>query len=163
MDGQMVMTPILVSAQTPVNLLGRDILCQVMCSPDGLTIQPQDDVTDMYPALCRYPKHNPPHVYWLIINYHGGNLRCIWKTWMEWINQFRPNDNLAAKPWHVTLKFDTQPYDTIYQELLDPGMQVKIRNIYISPQGVTLTYPCSWTTCSKYHTHAPCFAEDTFS
>ncbi len=43
--------PILVSNQTPVNLLGRDALCkmglQIWCSPDGVYIDTMGIVTQM--------------------------------------------------------------------------------------------------------------------
>jgi hypothetical protein len=42
-DGKSVTIPILVSDQTPINLLGRDALCkmglQIKCSPDGVIIE----------------------------------------------------------------------------------------------------------------------------
>ena len=42
-DGKSATIPILVSDQTPINLLGRDALCkmgiQMKCSPDGVIIE----------------------------------------------------------------------------------------------------------------------------
>ncbi len=55
--------PILVSNQTPVNLLGRYALCkmglQILCSPDGVYIDTMGIETQM---IVLEPKEN---VYWI--------------------------------------------------------------------------------------------------
>lgn len=58
-----VTLPVLVSNQTPVNLLGRDTLCklglQIWCSPEGVYIDLQGIRTQM---MISEPKAN---VYWI--------------------------------------------------------------------------------------------------
>lgn len=142
-EGKVVYAPLLYSTQTPINLLGRDILCSlkvnIMCSPDGIHIsfpnQPQegdDDAlintgkrdSEQLPINGLLDKTDPARVY--VETSLGAMQLC--------------NPTISSLALHCTLKFDPNQSDTDYEECWDQLVNKKqllitTEDIYIGPQG----------------------------
>uniref|UniRef100_A0A4W5Q3E0 ribonuclease H n=1 Tax=Hucho hucho TaxID=62062 RepID=A0A4W5Q3E0_9TELE len=101
-DGKSATIPILVSDQTPINLLGRDALCkmgiQIQCSPDGVII---DKIGLQLPMIN---KQGTANVYWL-----GGIEVDVDKTvrrWGRFIQAQIPKAVRVKSEYHCTMQFD---------------------------------------------------------
>ncbi len=96
--------PILVSNQTPVNLLGRDALCkiglQIWCSPDGVYIDTMGIVTQM---MVLEPKAN---VYW--IGQIESDVRKTINKWGKFSEAQIPEAQLQRSELHCAMIYDLE-------------------------------------------------------
>ncbi len=97
-----VTMPILVSNQTPVNLLGGDALCkmglQIWCPPDGVYIDTLGIETQM---MVLEPKAN---VYW--IGQIESDVRKTINKWGKFIEGQIPKAQLTRLEFHCTMIYD---------------------------------------------------------
>jgi len=104
--------PILVSNQTPVNLLGRDALCkmglQIWCSPDGVYIDTMGIETQM---MVLEPKAN---VYW-IGQIESDVRKTINKSGM-FSEAHIPEAQLQRSELHCTMIYDLERDEKIKKE-----------------------------------------------
>nr|XP_033494259.1 uncharacterized protein LOC117264429 isoform X1 [Epinephelus lanceolatus] len=129
--GKVICTPLLYSAHTPVNLLGRDILCplkaKIMCTQDGLYLDFPDeppqhmmsqlpqDVTEKQQALA----------YWLRLTPEESHLQQKWTEWEEWIRMHYDTAHTSTLPLHCTLMYDKDQTHVDYQECWDAVINKK--------------------------------------
>ncbi len=133
--------PILVSNQTPVNLLGRDALCklglQMWCSPEGVYI---DTIWIETQMMVVEPKAN---VYW--IGHIQPDVRQTIHKWGKFIEAQIPEAQLPKSEFHCTLIYDSEKDEKIEQEWQEETkeQQIKIvsQHIIIGKQGAALNTP----------------------
>ena len=111
-----VTIPILVSDQTPINLLGRDALCmmglQIKCSLDGVIIER----TGLQLPVMN--TEGTANVYWL-----GGIESDVDRTvrkWGKFIQAQIPKAVRAKSEYHCTMQFDHHQ-DPLLEQLWDMG------------------------------------------
>lgn len=130
--------PILVSDQTPVNLLGRDALCQmgiqIKCSPDGVIIE---KIGLQLPVVSTGVMAN---VYWL-----GGIETDVDRTarrWGKFIQAQIPKAVRAKSEYHCTMQFDPHQ-DPLLEQLWVMGANgrkapIMSQYIIIGEQGAAM-------------------------
>ena len=145
--GKTVLAPLLYSDNTPINLLGRDILCplkaKIMCTQDGLYLDfPDSPLTDMMPAVIQpeTDKETQPIVYWARLTPDESHLRQTWKTWEPWIRTEMGAAQTPTLPLHCTLMFDSDQSHADYEQCWDEQMNLRpflleSEDIYLGPQG----------------------------
>ncbi|XP_077352255.1 uncharacterized protein LOC144001641 [Festucalex cinctus] len=146
-SGRKVVAPLLISDQTAINLLGRDILCalnaNIMCTPDGIWVElpPKDSLpaTTLMPLQAPREKQHYATVYSLLLA-KTAPLLSDWKLWTEWIQKLLPHASKPSMPEHCTLFFDElqnyKDYEICWKEIMDNNcFYVHIVNIYVGPQG----------------------------
>lgn len=144
--GRTIVAPLLYSDSTPINLLGRDILCplkaNIMCTQDGLYVDfPEDPSARMMPVQTQREKTNQvqPLVYWLRLM-PKSRLLQEWNTWKPWVQTQLEHAAEPQLPLHCTLLYDEQQkhkdYEECWEELINrkPCYMVS-QDVYIGPQG----------------------------
>ncbi len=130
-ENKSVTMPILVSNQTPVNLLGRDALCkmglQIWCSPDGVYI----DTIGI------------TNVYW--IGQIEPDVEKTINKWGKFIEAQIPEAQLPRSEFHCTVTYDLEidlKKEIQWQEETE-GQKNEIisQHIIIVNQGVALSIP----------------------
>ncbi|XP_056592765.1 uncharacterized protein LOC130411831 [Triplophysa dalaica] len=132
-----VTLPILVSEQTPVNLLGRDALCklklQISCSPEGIYISSKG-VRQM---VVTAPQAN---AYWI-----GDLEEEVGKTvqkWEKFVKQQLRDPKLPELEFHCTMIYDPLRRVDIekkwLQETKDKKVPLISQHIIVGPQGAAL-------------------------
>ncbi len=103
-ENKRVTMPILVSNQTPVNLLGRDAFCkmglQIWCSPDGVYIDTMGIETQI---MVLKPKAN---VYW--IGQIELDVRKTINKWGTFIEAQIPEAQLPRSEFHCIMIYDLE-------------------------------------------------------
>ncbi len=136
-----VTMPILVSNQTPDNLLGRYSLCklglQIWCSPEGVYIDTIGIETQM---MVVEPKAN---VYW--IGYIQPDVRQTIHKWGKFIEAQIPGAQLPKSEFHCTMIYDSEKYEKIEQkwqeETKEQLIEMVSQYIIIGKQGAALNIP----------------------
>ena len=121
--------PYVVSTNTPVNLLGRDLLIKlganILCSPDGLTVTLPDgtsavcgpETTRKGQYLVQPVKGEIAEIYWGLLIPEKPDKQGIlsqyfkWRPWISLLEPYFP----PPDPPHVTLFYDRQG-DEVYRE-----------------------------------------------
>ncbi len=102
--------PILVSNQTPVNLLGRDVLCklglQIWCSPEGVSIDTEIGIEMQ--IMVVEPKAN---VYW--IGHTQPDVRQTIHKWGKFIEAQIPEAHLQKSEFYCTMIYDSEKDEKI--------------------------------------------------
>ncbi|XP_019202026.1 uncharacterized protein LOC109195047 [Oreochromis niloticus] len=146
---QAVAHPYVISAQVPVNLMGRDLLIKlgavIMCGPDGLTVTLKDGT--QLPCVATGTRgqwllsediDRTAEIYWARLTTSNGILAHfqLWLPWIMALDVYAP----PIDPYHVTLFYDrenTEWYEDLFHEFLEgKAWQVSTRDIYVGPQGV---------------------------
>lgn len=146
---QAVAHPYVISAQVPVNLMGRDLLIKlgalIMCGPDGLTVTLKDGT--QLPCVATSTRgqwllsediDRTAEIYWARLTASDGILAHfqLWRPWIMALDVYAP----PIDPYHVTLFYDrknTEWYEDLFHEFLEgKAWQVSTRDIYVGPQGV---------------------------
>ncbi|KAL7383993.1 hypothetical protein ABVT39_022082 [Epinephelus coioides] len=123
--GKVIFAPLLYSAHTPVNLLGRDILCplktKIMCTQDGLYLDFSDDPPQsMMPQLPVSATETPQAlVYWLQLTPEESHLKQTWTQWEPWVRLHFDTAHTPTLPLHCTLMYDADQTHVDYQECWD--------------------------------------------
>ncbi|KAL2076907.1 hypothetical protein ACEWY4_027497 [Coilia grayii] len=128
--------PILVSDHTPMNLLGRDIMCQlgvqIDCTPRGLTLV--TIAAQMVQAV------GAKQVYW--IGQFGSEwIKHIWEKWGTLIHAHNGNLREPRCPLHCTIMVDDAPSEEREERwwrALGERRQVQLEAqcIFLGPEGV---------------------------
>ncbi len=112
MKNKSVTMPILVSNQTPVNLLGRDALCKmglhILCSPEGVYI---DTIGIEMQMMVVEPKAN---VYW--IGHIQPDVSQTIHKWGKFIEAQIPEAQLPKSEFHCTIIYDSEKDEKIEQK-----------------------------------------------
>ncbi|XP_029902678.1 uncharacterized protein LOC115355895 [Myripristis murdjan] len=146
-DNKTIVASILYSIDTPVNLVGRDLLCRlratIICNPHGLHLQiPDDQCLEATSMMIQHTgkKVKRPLVYWLRLK---GTMSALYQQWKQWENFIRSKTGAATEPrlpLHCTLMFDENQsqidYRACWEEMIN-RMQYFIisTTIYVGPQG----------------------------
>ncbi|CAI5657156.1 unnamed protein product [Oreochromis niloticus] len=146
-SGKSIVAPLLYSADTPINLMGRDILCplkaKIMCTPDGLYVDfPQEEIHRMMPTQTEkeVERQMQPLVYWLQLTPEESMLKQEWTKWKIWVQTQMGEVEEVRLPLHCTLLFDGnhrfKDYEACWDELLNKKpFLITSEDIYIGPQG----------------------------
>lgn len=126
-EGKVVYAPLLYSTDTPINLMGRVILCElkakIMCTQDGIHVDfppPTTETLQCIMALTMPHEEDTSRdcrqeVYWIRLK-EDSTVYHQWKQWKPWVQaQFEPSLIKSLTP-HCTLKFDASQLDLDYQE-----------------------------------------------
>ncbi|KAL7405155.1 hypothetical protein ABVT39_024601, partial [Epinephelus coioides] len=145
--GKVICAPLLYSAHTPVNLLGRDILCplkaKIMCTQDGLYLDfPDEPPQSMMSQLPQGTADKQQALaYWLQLTPEDSHLKQKLTEWERWIRMHYDNANTPTLPLHCTLMYDRDQTHVVYQECWDAGINKKpylitSEDIFLGPEGV---------------------------
>uniref|UniRef100_A0A671WVG1 Gag-Pol polyprotein n=1 Tax=Sparus aurata TaxID=8175 RepID=A0A671WVG1_SPAAU len=144
--GRTIYAPLLYSVDTPINLLGRDILCalqaRIMCTPDGLHFDlPEENLqTIMAPVMERHMVTKEAHVYWMKITSPNSFLQQDWETWKLFVAHYYEAAQEPTLPLHCTMMYDAdgeqEDYDACWNELINHTTAViQYEDIIMGPQG----------------------------
>lgn len=151
--GQTLYSSLIASPQTPVNLLGRDLLSAtkavIKCSPDGLIVEwPNGQITHCQEGhghgcwLASTPQE-PPYavIYWGLLQPSQSiteGLYADFLQWKAWIKTMHPY-SATADPLHVTLFYDrehNEEYDILFSEYEGQIHSIQPESIYVHKKGV---------------------------
>ncbi|KAL7374813.1 hypothetical protein ABVT39_007504 [Epinephelus coioides] len=145
--GKVICAPLLYSAYTPVNLLGRDILCplkaKIMCTQDGLYLDFPDD--SPHSMMSQLPQTSPEKrqalAYWLQLTPEDSHLKQKWVEWEKWICMHYDTAHTPTLPLHCTLMYDKDQTHVDYQECWDAVINKKpclitSEDLFLGPEGV---------------------------
>lgn len=131
---------------TPINLLGRDILCpikaNIICTQEGLKVDfPCDHTYRLVPVrvMEKIDTLTQPAVYW-IQWLPKSELNQKWETWRNWTLKQMGAVHKPLSLLHCTLMYDeTQEhadYEKCWEEMINkkPVYMFSL-NIYVGPQG----------------------------
>ena len=142
--GKTVLAPLLYSANTPINLLGRDILCPLkaknMCTQDGLYLDfPDNSHVGMMPAVAQpdSTERLQPMVHWLKLIPDESHLKQAWEPWIRMKIGAAETPTL---PLRCTMMFDADQSHVDYAHCWDELINSKpflleSEDIYLGPQG----------------------------
>ncbi|XP_054648258.1 uncharacterized protein LOC129190003 isoform X1 [Dunckerocampus dactyliophorus] len=129
MEGETTTLPVLVSEQTPVNLLGRDALCKlnvnISCTPEGVKVDRVKEKFQMNVQTAR------AKVYWL-----GDISEPVLQAFQKWEKYICAQIPKASKPrseYHCTVYFDPS-CSKIFEEKWETqteGLTVSLTTEYI--------------------------------
>lgn len=144
--GKTVISPLLYSVDSPVNLLGRDLLCsleaQIMCTPDGVYLDiPQTRCEQMMALLKEKDEQlTQAAVYWLELLPESSMLMHQWRKWKIWIKSQLGKSKEPELIPHCTLMYDLDQqkvdYELCWKEQIN-GKEFPLiaEDIYVSRQG----------------------------
>ena len=138
-EGKTIVAPLLYSAHTPINLLGRDILCilkaNIACTQSGLRMEFHEDPTtnQIMPVMVEKELQNvlsplmnaategslsqmPPLAYWLQLAPQESSLIQSWKKWEPWAQALVGKPKPKLMPLHCTLLYDEHQSHTDYAD-----------------------------------------------
>jgi len=136
--------PVLISDQTPVNLLGRDAICklklQIWCSPEGICID-KEGLKQMIVLEGPREKGLQANVFWV-----GDIQKGVENTLKKWGRYMREQFSNATAPeaeYHCTMRFDPSKNKEIEENWLKEtqGQRVSLTSeaIIIGPVGAALS------------------------
>ncbi|KAL7384070.1 hypothetical protein ABVT39_023561 [Epinephelus coioides] len=145
--GKTICAPLLYSAHTPVNLLGRDILCplkaKIMCTQDGLYLDFPDDPPQniMSQLPLGTTEKQQALAYWLQLAPEESHLKQAWTEWEVWIRLDYDTAHTPTLPLHCTLMYDKDLTHVDYQECWDAVINKKpclitSEDVFLVPEGV---------------------------
>ena len=160
--GQTVMHRYVHSQDSPISLLGRDLLmklgAEILCSPEGITLTFPNGTSFncsvstplLGPQMLLSPTAGtdgptPPHanIYWGILAPetpdHGGLLSAF-LLWKPWISLLAPYSS-PSDPYHVTLFYDRDLGEVYHEQFLhqlqDTTHTITTSYIWVGPEGVS--------------------------
>lgn len=144
--GKTIRRPLLYAVNTPINLLGRDILCplkaNILCTREGICVDIPDEVTCKLMMLSEdksKPEVNRTVIYWLRWPCESKLLQ-EWEIWRDFVIERISQANEPSMPLHCTLYYDKTGEDLDYEECWDEIINSKVFeldavNIYVGPEG----------------------------
>ncbi|XP_055368609.1 uncharacterized protein LOC129604800 [Betta splendens] len=149
--GKTISAPLLYSADTPINLLGRDILCslkaRIMCTPDGVAFDIPDDKLNTMVTLIRpsgdeecETKIREALVYWLKLTSPDSHLKQEWEEWKLFVTNYYEKAQKPTLSRHCTMLYDNnqsqEEYGKCWDELINnTTTAIQYDYIIIGPQG----------------------------
>lgn len=132
--------PILISDQTPINLLGRDALCKlnlkIWCSPDGIYID-NEKAKWMMMTKCQKSEMN---IYW--IGEIKEQVEKVISAWGKYIEEKLMNSKRPKEEPHCTVIYDNEKDEDLERLWLEKTKNQKILlkspYIIIGPQGAII-------------------------
>ncbi|XP_046894207.1 uncharacterized protein LOC124479489 [Hypomesus transpacificus] len=162
-EGKTIVAPLLYSAHTPINLLGRDILCilkaNIVCTQRGLQIEFHEgpSANQMMPVMVGKELQNglsplmnvtaqdhhsrtPPLAYWLQLAPQESSLIQLWEEWEPWVQALVGKPRPQQMPLHCTLLYDEHQnytdYADCWMELINKKQYSIIsQDIFVGPEG----------------------------
>lgn len=144
--GKTIRSSLLYAKNTPVNLLGRDILCPlkavIECTHNGLRVDFPDDVTHrimMMNPEKRQLKLDQAVIYWVRVT-DESKLKKEWSSWNTQITECYSTWYIPEMPTHCTLYYDQAGEDLDYAECWEELINSKTFHInclcvYVGPEG----------------------------
>src|SRR4029434_7899011 len=133
-NGKTVKMPILISEKTPVNLLGRDVLCrlgvQIKCTPDGLSLTNQMSQLSMTLRSLSTPQTK--HIHWIRLLETGWENE-IFDKWGTLIHDRHSTLRKPRCPSHcavivceISCTGECEEQDTEWRKAMQDREQVKL-------------------------------------
>ena len=137
---QLARIPVLVSASTPVGLLGRDALCKmnciIRCTPDGCIVQVPDEPLHQLPVFTQTAD---PIVCWLAELEKDFLYPAL--QWEEYIKVNLSGARAPTHPFHCTMQYSKEATMAQADEWLSrQPSQVRLSSscIIVGPQGAAM-------------------------
>lgn len=154
-----VYTSLVYSANAPLNLLGRDALCQlqaeIKCTPSGIYFDIANQQPDTLPlpmmpltvpAVTPQMTHHVPEaqVYWMKLTTPDSFLYHGWEAWRPLVMYHDKMAKEPTLPYHCTMMYDQdqtcEDFEQSWDEIINNKTTViQYEDIIVGAQGATAT------------------------